>query len=179
MSVVIAKLVPAGLFLSVTLAYALGAVRIVREGAWYSRSMRSIPSATSTCSPDKTGTLAANKLALDESIPLVSPRLIFDWRSAVSASILVGMATVAARGVSWESAGLPGGGALFVERKWSGLVFDSGSETQTCVLGAPEMLGGPVGISPEDLSRITRWSQAGHRVLLRPERQGQSRSTTN
>jgi cation-transporting ATPase E len=67
---VIAGLVPNGLFLMVIIAYAMGAVRIVRQGALVQQSnaVESLSRVTVLCT-DKTGTLTANRILYDSIHP--------------------------------------------------------------------------------------------------------------
>ena len=64
-------LVPNGLFLSITLAYALGAVRIIQYGALVQQSnaIESLSNVTVLCL-DKTGTLTANRLQVNAVHPI-------------------------------------------------------------------------------------------------------------
>ncbi len=64
-------LVPNGLFVSIAIAYALGAVRIVRFGALVQQAnaIESLSHVDVLCL-DKTGTLTANELAVEEIVPL-------------------------------------------------------------------------------------------------------------
>ena len=64
-------LVPNGLFLSITLAYALGAVRIIKYGALVQQSnaIESLSNVTVLCL-DKTGTLTANRLQVNAVHPI-------------------------------------------------------------------------------------------------------------
>jgi cation-transporting ATPase E len=65
-------LVPNGLFVSIAIAYALGAVRIVRFGALVQQAnaVESLSNVDVLCL-DKTGTLTANRLAVEELVALV------------------------------------------------------------------------------------------------------------
>ena len=64
-------LVPNGLFLSISVAYALGAVRIIRFGALVQQSnaIESLSNVDVLCL-DKTGTLTANRLKVDDVYPI-------------------------------------------------------------------------------------------------------------
>jgi len=64
-------LVPNGLFVSIAIAYALGAVRIIRFGALVQQAnaIESLSNVDVLCL-DKTGTLTANRLAVDEVVAL-------------------------------------------------------------------------------------------------------------
>ncbi len=68
-------LVPNGLFLSITLAYALGAVRIIKYGALVQQSnaIESLSNVTVLCL-DKTGTLTANRLQVNAVHPIGTER---------------------------------------------------------------------------------------------------------
>ena len=67
----IVGLVPNGLFLSITLAYALGAVRIIQYGALVQQSnaIESLSNVAVLCL-DKTGTLTANRLQVNAAHPI-------------------------------------------------------------------------------------------------------------
>ena len=72
-STIVAGLVPNGLFLSIAVAYALGAVRILRFGALVQQAnaIESLSHVNILCL-DKTGTLTANRLQVDDLHPLDS-----------------------------------------------------------------------------------------------------------
>jgi cation-transporting P-type ATPase E len=71
MAVVIIGLVPNGLFLSISVAYVLGAVRIAGQGALVQQanSVESLNNVDVLCM-DKTGTLTTNALQLKRLHPL-------------------------------------------------------------------------------------------------------------
>ena len=68
-------LVPNGLFVSIAIAYALGAVRIVRYGALVQQSnaVESLSNVDVLCL-DKTGTLTANRLVVEQVVRLAGSR---------------------------------------------------------------------------------------------------------
>src|SRR5262249_25955780 len=70
-SVIIVGLVPNGLLLSIALAYAIGAVRILRFGALVQQAnaIESLSCVDVLCL-DKTGTITANRLLLDALYPI-------------------------------------------------------------------------------------------------------------
>ena len=70
-STIVAGLVPNGLFLSIAVAYALGAVRILRYGALVQQSnaIESLSHVDVLCF-DKTGTLTTNQLEVEGAHPL-------------------------------------------------------------------------------------------------------------
>jgi cation-transporting ATPase E len=67
---IIASLVPNGLFLSIAVAYAIGAVRIIRFGALVQQSnaIESLSNVDVLCM-DKTGTLTSNRLQVNSVQP--------------------------------------------------------------------------------------------------------------
>jgi cation-transporting ATPase E len=74
MSVVIAGLVPNGLFLAIALAYALGALRIARHGALVQQAnaVESLSNVDVLCL-DKTGTLTTNRIRFHAVHPFGIP----------------------------------------------------------------------------------------------------------
>jgi cation-transporting P-type ATPase E len=168
--------VPYGLFLMITVAYALGAAAIAREGALVQQvnAVESLSNIDVLCM-DKTGTLTANRLAFDGVHPLGNASAeevrtaLGDFARSASASNATGDAL---------AAGLPGEPRPSLDevpfasaRKWSALAFDAPERRGVYALGAVEMLG-PY-LRPEDtapdapLTRTVRdLSSQGLRVLL-------------
>ena len=72
---VVAGLVPAGLLLAITLAYGLGAVRMVGQDVLIQQSnaVESLSNVDTLCL-DKTGTLTTNQLRLREIFPSIAPK---------------------------------------------------------------------------------------------------------
>src|SRR3989440_1586521 len=170
MAVVIIGLVPNGLFLSISVAYALGAVRISGQGALVQQanSVESLSNVDVLCM-DKTGTLTTNALRLERVHPLdieesELQRLLGDYVASGS----VGNTTSAAIG-----AACPGQARHVREElpfssvyKWSGLVMDDESMRGTYILGAVEILA-PVLRAGSDLQAMVEQESAqGLRVLL-------------
>jgi cation-transporting ATPase E len=129
---VLAGLVPNGLFVSIAVAYALGAVRLIRSGALVQQSnaIESLSSVDVLCL-DKTGTLTANRLVMRDVSALpgwggteADVRGILGvvtasaaQRNKTSAAILAacpGQARPVAAEVPFSSA-----------RKWSAVAFDA------------------------------------------------------
>ena len=144
MAVVIIGLVPNGLFLAISVAYALGAVRVAGQGALLQQanSVESLNHVDVLCM-DKTGTLTTNALRLALLHPLSSEeselrRLLGDYVASGS----VGNTTSAAIGTA-----CPGQARHVREEvpfssayKWSGLVMDDEAMQGTYILGAVEIL---------------------------------------
>jgi len=120
-------LVPNGLFVSIAIAYALGAVRIIRFGALIQQSnaIESLSNVDVLCL-DKTGTLTANRLVVEEVVPLAgSEDRLRETLGAVVASAAVRNKTAEA-----IAAACPGQPRPLVAdvpfssaRKWSAVAF--------------------------------------------------------
>lgn len=178
---ILASLVPNGLFVSISIAYALAAVRIIRYGALVQQSnaVESLSHVDVLCL-DKTGTLTANRLVLDALHPFGADDAdLRTWLSAAVASAEAGNKTSEA-----IAAGLDAGRRRAVAevpfssaRKWSAVAFDDpdapgGPLRGTVALGAPTMLlplcadadGGATREAIEERVRVL--ARQGLRVLL-------------
>ncbi|HET9496274.1 MAG TPA: HAD-IC family P-type ATPase [Chloroflexia bacterium] len=170
---VIVSLVPQGLFFMVTIAYAVGAVRMSGRGALIQQSnaVESLSNVRVLCL-DKTGTLTTNAIRLEQVVPLAGATE--QWARSVlgdyAANTSAGNKTSSA-----IAAGLPGNPRKVAEevpfsseRKWSALSFDDPDLKGTFVLGAPEMV--KPGVSPEQqeawAAQSAEWVERGLRVLL-------------
>ena len=167
--------VPYGLFLITVVSYALGASAIARQGALVQQvnAVESLSNTDVLCM-DKTGTLTANRLVLDDVFPLGGAAegvgaLLGDFARNFSASNKTAEAIVA--GVPGERLPTADEVPFASARKWSALAFDGTERRGVYALGAIEML--EPYLSPEDvapdapLSRQARgWSARGLRVLL-------------
>jgi cation-transporting ATPase E len=173
---VIASLVPQGLFAMITIAYAMGAVRIAGQGALVQQAnaVESLSNVSVLCL-DKTGTLTTNRIRLHALEPLgvgedELRRILGDYVSSASSQNRTAEAIGAACGgqarrvcqeVTFSSA-----------RKWSALAFDEGALRGVYVLGAPEMLQSHLRAGADLRAAIEEWAAQGLRVLLfayRPE----------
>jgi cation-transporting ATPase E len=151
---VIASLVPQGLFAMITIAYAMGAVRIAGKGALIQQAnaVESLSNVSVLCL-DKTGTLTANRIRLHALRPLgVSEaelrRILGDYvASASSRNRTAGAIAEACGGQERhvrEEVPFSSG------RKWSALAFDDGALRGVYVLGAPEILRPLLGSDSAD-----------------------------
>ena len=163
---VAAGLVPIGLYLAITLAYALGAVRLANQNAiiQQANAIESLSHVDVLCF-DKTGTLTSNRIKLQQTHPVTESEtetesILGNFAASVSASNRTNDAIRKAyRGtvqkleseVSFSSA-----------YKWSGLVIDN----VAYVLGAPEVLAKIIPLPDEINNTISASSQQGLRVLL-------------
>jgi cation-transporting P-type ATPase E len=177
---VLAGLVPNGLFLSIAVAYALGALRIVRFGALVQQSnaIESLSNVDVLCL-DKTGTLTANKLSLQEVYPLTGDK---DKLTAILGSMVAsatsGNKTSAAIMAAFPAKPQPitSDVPFSSARKWSAVAFAPPGEQQASddlqgvyALGAPEFVH-PYLAEDTDwqaiMAQIRPLTDQGLRVLL-------------
>ncbi len=180
---VIAGLVPAGLLLAITLAYGLGAVRMIGQDVLIQQAnaVESLSNVDVLCL-DKTGTLTTNQIELQEIHPI-------GIGEAEARSLLGNYAASTAAGnktndaISNTCPGIvlqPFAEVPFTSaRKWSALVFGGANQQQelaagtagqaapgTYVLGAPEMLMAATSLSPDQIHYIDSGTKQGLRVVL-------------
>jgi len=152
MSVVIIGLVPNGLFLAISVAYALGAVRMVSKGVLVQQSnaIESLSNVDVLCL-DKTGTLTANRIQFNALAPLAIPEQ--ELRRALgdlAANVTSGNRTNAAiaQACPGQKRGVAGEVPFSSARKYSALAFDDPGRRGTYVLGAPEVLQPALSFAP-------------------------------
>jgi cation-transporting ATPase E len=180
---IVAGLVPNGLFLSIAVAYALGAVRILRYGALtqQANAIESLSHVDVLCL-DKTGTLTTNRLHVVGVYPLaVSEEMATRALGALAASVSGGNKTTEALHRAWPSEVYPVASEIPFSsaRQWSALAFASDerlapSLAGVFVLGAPDALTPALSIgaaqSQADVAAIQKQAEAlagqGLRVLL-------------
>ena len=152
-STLVASLVPNGLFLSISVAYALAAVRIVHFGALIQQAnaVESLSHVDTICL-DKTGTLTANRLVLSATTPFrVSDVELRRLLGVFAASVTSGTRSSEAIAAACPQPAQPvNAEVLFTsERKWSALSFEGSAGMSApaeqalrgvYVLGAPEMV---------------------------------------
>jgi cation-transporting ATPase E len=141
---VFVSLVPNGLFLSIAIAYALAAVRMVRFGALLQQSnaVESLSNVDVLCL-DKTGTLTTNKLRVDQVVAWQGTNEdLAHVLGTMVASATTGNKTSAAIAAECDEppqkivAEVPFSSA----RKWSAVAFDNERLRGIYALGAEEML---------------------------------------
>lgn len=191
-----AGLIPNGLFLSITVAYVISALRIVRFGVLVQRSnaIESLSNIDTLC-VDKTGTLTANRLQLHGLAPLGLSEAEFEHiLGEMMASTTTGNKTSEALATAFprEPRPLQAEVPFSSARKWSAVAFDdsarhgiyvmgqdavrqiAGSTLDGAarrgiyVLGAAEMLRPylPDEHDPPWQAQLKAWSDQGLRVLL-------------
>lgn len=168
---VVISLIPQGLLLMITVSYALGALRIAREGALVQQinAVESLSHVDVLCL-DKTGTLTTNRIALRKIIPIQSdePALRRQLGSFVAST---GAVNRTAEAISAACPGEPHPLGVEVpfssEHKWSGATFNGNHVMRgTYILGAPEMLLPKVEQGEALRGSIQTWADLGLRVLL-------------
>ncbi len=169
---VVISLVPQGLLLMITVAYALGAVRIANKGALVQQinAVESLSNVDILCL-DKTGTLTTNRIQLRQIIPIEAE----EETVREQLGVLVASSGRANRTAEAIAAACPGEEQptevvvpFSSEYKWSGATF-SGTDGQlrgSYILGAPEVLLPHVPEGKLLERHIETWADLGLRVLL-------------
>jgi cation-transporting ATPase E len=175
-SAVIAGLVPAGLLLAITLAYGLGAVRMIGQDVLIQQAnaVESLSNVDVLCL-DKTGTLTTNQIELQEVYPVnLAEAELRSLLGTYAASTKAGnktndaIANACSGTVQEPLFEVPFASA----RKWSALVFESAVagavplQPGTYVLGAPEIVMAAVALSPAVNEYIEVGTRLGLRVVL-------------
>lgn len=139
----VTTVVPTGLLLGLTVAFAVGAVRVSRSGAIVQdiNAVEALNYVDVICL-DKTGTITANKLSLRETLWEPGNDIYAPWLGAFAAATRTDSKTAGALAdaLSNSSNGArPLGSVPFnSERRWSALEMDLRGERRVFVLGAPE-----------------------------------------
>lgn len=170
MAAVIAGLIPNGLFFMISIAYAMGAVRMAGRGALIQRSnaVESMSNVNVLCL-DKTGTLTANRINFHAVHPLgVAKDDLKHILGVFAASVSVSNRTTDA-----IAAACPGTRRAPVDEvaftsvlKWSALTFDDEAGRGVYVLGAPEVIAPNLRPGTDLGDQTDRWADEGLRVLL-------------
>ena len=175
----LAGLVPNGLFVSIAVAYALGAIRILRFGALVQQSnaIESLSHVDVLCL-DKTGTLTANRLQVDSVTPLgdAHDAEVIAALTQLAASATVHTKTSEAIAAHWPADPRPLAREVPFSsaRKWSAVAFRGGAGPGIIAIGAApflrEYLGADGAGDAAGWDALTKVSTAltakGLRVLL-------------
>ena len=174
-SAVVAGLVPAGLLLAITLAYGLGAVRMIGQDVLIQQAnaVESLSNVDILCL-DKTGTLTTNQIELHDVHPVgISEPELRSRLGIYAASTKAGNKTNDAIANACPGTILtPLHEVPFSSaRKWSALVFGASPNSAalpagTYVLGAPEMVLNPASLPPDQREYLETGTQMGLRVVL-------------
>ena len=163
LTAIIIGLIPVGLIFMVIVAYSLGAVRLIGEGALIqeTNAVESLSNVDILCT-DKTGTLTANRLLFNDLVAqddALARQKLGDFARSATATNKTGEAI---------AAGLAGEKRPFLDevpfssaRKWSGLAFEDG----VYVLGALEMIRPYFAETPDWDEQAHEWANQGLRVL--------------
>jgi len=167
---VIAGLVPAGLLLAITLAYGLGAVRMLGQDVLIQQAnaVESLSNVDVLCL-DKTGTLTTNHLTRTALKRLIyrKRRCRFAFGNfAASASARNRTTDAIALACSGQQRSPIAEVAFSSSRQWSALAFDQSPQSGTYVLGAPEALAKSIPLDAHVSDRITALTAVGLRVVL-------------
>jgi cation-transporting ATPase E len=170
MAVVIAGLIPNGLFLAIGAAYAMGAVRLVGNGALVQQAnaVESLSHVDVLCL-DKTGTLTTNGLTLARTFPLNGSDAEFRHLLGVyAASSSDSNRTILALRSALPAAATPRlCEVLFSSaHKWSGITLAEPDGQASYILGAPDVLWAHLGPAEKLPSEVQQWVASGTRVLL-------------
>ncbi len=168
---IIAGLVPNGLFLMVIIAYAMGALRIVQQGALVQQAnaVESLSHVTVLCT-DKTGTLTANRILYEDIHPFTRPKaeleqLLADVASSQSSTNKTSGAILTKLGGTKRP--LLDEVPFSSKLKWSAVSFSGADPGGVYVIGALEMLKSQlVDLPPDVEEQIAALSAEGKRVLI-------------
>jgi cation-transporting ATPase E len=139
----VTTVVPTGLLLGMTVAFAVGAVRVSRSGAIIQdiNAVEALNYVDVICL-DKTGTITANDMHLEQVHWLTGEESNEGWLAAFAAATVHESKTASAIGEALASrsngAGASGSVPFNSERRWSALQLILGNERRSFVLGAPE-----------------------------------------
>ncbi|MGK7929543.1 MAG: HAD-IC family P-type ATPase, partial [Spirulina sp.] len=167
---VIAGLVPSGLYLSITLAYALGAVRMVGQEVLIQQAnaVESLSNVDVLCL-DKTGTLTTNRIDLRRldclEIDETDLREIlgdYVFNSTTRNKTSEAIATVC----PGTKRAIDGEIPFSSTRKWSAIAFDDPGRRGTYILGAPEILSDLTCLSEVEQESVIALTKKGLRVLF-------------
>ncbi|HET6614296.1 MAG TPA: HAD-IC family P-type ATPase, partial [Dehalococcoidia bacterium] len=166
---VIVALIPQGLWVMVTVTYAMAIVRMSPLGTLVQRlnAVESISHVDVLCL-DKTGTITTNALKLEElhALDVDEPTLRSQLGAyCASASISNRTNDAIADAIPCDATPVRDEVHFDSKRKWSALLFDSGDMRGVYVLGAPEVLLSRAAF-PDGSERVRAWSERGLRVLL-------------
>lgn len=170
---VVISLVPQGLLLMITVAYALGAVRIARKGALVQQmnAVESLSNVNVLCL-DKTGTLTTNRIIFDAIHPIGERdaselhSLVGDYITSTGAKNRT--AEALAEAVQGQHQHIVTEIPFSSARKWAAASFDANPKPGTYVFGAAEMILPSTKVSNKaDIRRkINQLADQGLRVLL-------------
>ncbi|HLZ25351.1 MAG TPA: HAD-IC family P-type ATPase [Ktedonobacterales bacterium] len=169
-AVVIAGLIPNGLFLAIAVAYAMGAVRIAGKGALVQQAnaVESLSHVDVLCL-DKTGTLTTNRFKVAETLALRGTEAEFRSQlgSYAASSSDTNRTLDALREAFPAVAQTVVDEVLFSSaHKWSALTLAESGGPQLYVLGAPDILESHLRAGQSLPGEAQTWVSRGYRLLL-------------
>lgn len=167
---------PVGLLLGMTVAFAVGAVRVSRAGAIV-QDINAVEALnyTDVICLDKTGTITANRLSLHDIRWRPGEDAARPWLAAYAAATAGESKTsgAIAEAIARETnAAVANGGVPFnSERRWSALRLELAGESRIFVMGAPETVLGPVsdddrGPAPDLMTAYEAATESGLRGVV-------------
>ena len=171
---VIVGIVPNGLFLMVTLAYSLGALRI-SESKILIQELNAVESLSnvSTLCMDKTGTLTSGELEFaeldsyflsSEKVNSILANFVFNQSSQNNTSLAIGKKFKGQKKSVLDRVD-------FSSRyKWSGLIFEKNKKT--VVMGAPDILVQNLELTAEQRNQLSEYNSKGLRTLVLAQAEG-------
>ena len=166
----VTTIIPVGLLLGMTVAFAVGAVRVSRSGAIVQdiQAVEALNYVDVVCL-DKTGTLTANRLTVQGVTWAPGISGVEGWLGAFATATTDESKTASAladRFAGGRNAALPDEQVPFSSaRRWSAARLAAGAERRTFVLGAPEALIAP-GAGEELLAAYREASDRGLRGVV-------------
>ena len=172
---VITGQIPYGLFFMIVLAYAVGAVKVSRQGALIQQTnaIESLSNVNVLCM-DKTGTLTANRINYYDVYPVgieksQLEKMLSDFARSASSTNRTSEAII--EGLDGQAHHAVDEVAFASARKWSALAFDDDEMHGVYVLGAIEMLqlylpADALAAGSDLAKQAQAWSDEGLRVLL-------------
>ncbi len=169
-SAVIAGLIPVGLLVTITLAYVMGAVKMLKRNVLIQQTnaVESLSHVNLLCL-DKTGTLTTNLMNLETIYSLgIAETKLRQCLGNYAVNTTSGNRTIEAilHSCPGEVIPIKTEVPFSSSRKWSAIVFDDSVYTGTYVLGAPEILSNSLSLDKEFWDYINRQVNQGLRVVL-------------
>ena len=167
---VIIALIPQGLWVMVTVTYAMAIVRMSPLGTLVQRfnAIESMSHIDALCL-DKTGTITTNALRLEVLHPIETEGAVLrSYLGTFCASASIGNRTNHAISSHIGGQARPTLAEVHFDaaRKWSAMAFDDGGLQGLFVLGAPEIVGKRSKMPEAAQNLINAWSERGLRVLM-------------
>lgn len=171
---VIVGIVPNGLFLMVTLAYSLGALRVSDKKILIQElnAVESLSNITTLCM-DKTGTLTTGELEfadinyynnISEEVNSFLADFVFNLSSQNATSLAIGKKFKGQKRVILDKVDFSS------KYKWSGLIFEK--HNKALILGAPDMLAKNLNLTNIQKERLLTYNNDGLRTLVLVEAEG-------